>query len=208
QNGSSRFIEPLPNDRRQVNLAGKLRIAKMAIDVVRGDQSLLIDNGSTAESFAAELGPLPEMTIMTNGVFVAQNALSHGTHTVMLTGGRIRPNSMSMGGPMVATCLQQMRFDTFVMSAASVDPEFGLSTFLEDEAQVTRQMMQAAGRVVVLADKTKLMKPAMHVICQTGQIDVLITDLPADHPVIATIESHGVRVLSATNSKENPNEPE
>ncbi len=204
--GGSRFVEPLARDRRQVNQLGKTRIARAAAELVAKDRSLLIDNGSTAEAFAQELGDLPSMTVMTNGIFVAQNVLQHEKHTVMLAGGRIRPNAMSMSGPLVETCIQQMRFDTFVMGAASLHPQFGVSTFQEDEAHATRRMMDAAERVIVLADKTKLLKPALHLICQMSQIDILVTDLPKDDPSFTAIEAQGIEVVSALASKEQHNE--
>ena len=206
RNGT-RFVEPLTGDRRQVNQLGKTQIARCAAQLVAEDSSLLIDNGSTAETFAQELGSLPEKTIMTNGIIVAQNVLAHGRHAVMLAGGRMRPNSMSMTGPMLETCIQQMRFDTFVMGAASLHPKFGVSTFHEDEAHATRRMMDAAGRVIVLADKTKFLKPALHLICQMKQVDILITDLPQNDPSFTSIESQGIHIISAPIAKERADEP-
>ncbi|WP_235438867.1 DeoR/GlpR family DNA-binding transcription regulator [Candidatus Rhodobacter oscarellae] len=199
------FVEPLTTDRRQVNSESKLRIARQAAIQVSGDQSLLIDNGSTAEAFARALADLPAMTVMTNGILVAQNAMTHKRHTVMLTGGRIRPNSMSLTGPLVESSLGQMRFDTFVMGAASIDATYGLSTFQEDEAQVTRRMMDAAQRVIVLADKTKFLKPALHRICDMGQVDLLVTDLPPNDPKFMELEAQGLRVISAAQNEELPN---
>ena len=190
------FVEPLAGDRRRVNLAAKQRIARRAADLVSGDASLLIDNGSTAEIFATALDTVPALTIMTTGLWVAQNALAHGRHTVMLTGGRIRPNAMSMAGRMVEASIGTMHFDTFVMSADSVDPEQGLSTFQEDEAHNTRRMVEAARRVIVLADRTKILKPSLHRICDMGRVDTFVTDLEPGDPLIATIEAQGVTVLS------------
>lgn len=190
------FVEPLARDRRQVNLIAKQHIARAAVDLVSGDSSLLIDNGSTAEVFAAALDAAPAMTIMTSGLWVAQNALAHGQHTVMLTGGRIRPNAMSMAGRMVETSIGTMTFDTFVMGANSVDPDLGVSTFLEDEAHNTRHMVGAARRVIVLADRTKILKPSLHRICDMGRIDTLVTDLAQDDPLVAAFEAHGVTVVS------------
>lgn len=192
------FVEPLALDRRQVNQTGKADIGRVAATLFQNEQSLLIDNGSTAEAFANELANVPAMTIMTNGILVAQKILAHGKHTVMMPGGRIRPNSLSMTGPLIQASLQHMQFDTFVMGAASLDPQHGVSTFHEDEAHTTRCMMEASRKVIVLADKTKFLKPALHKICQMKQIDILVTDLASDDPSIATIEAHGVQVISAT----------
>jgi len=200
----SGFVEPLPRDRRQVNLAAKQRIAQAVVELVADDQSLLIDNGSTTEVFAQMLGQVAPKTIMTTGIWVAQNALEHGVHTVMLTGGRIRPNAMSMTGRMVETSIGQMHFDTFVMGAGSIDADMGLSTFQEDEAHNTRFMLDAARRVIVLADSTKFNKPSLHNICGMGRVDILVTDLPPEDPRFAAIEAQGTHIVSTRNA----NDPE
>ena len=189
------LIEPLAHDRRATNPVAKRAIAERAAALVERDRSLLIDNGSTAEIFALSIADSAPKTIMTTGIWVAQHALSHGQHTVMLTGGRIRPNALAMTGRLVETSLTQMQFDTFVMGADSVDPERGLSTFLEDEAHQTLAMVEASARVIVLADRTKFMKPSLHRICDLDRVDVLVTDLDPDDPMIRRIEDRGVEVL-------------
>jgi DeoR/GlpR family transcriptional regulator of sugar metabolism len=191
------FVEPLAQDRRRVNLAAKRAIAERAVPLIEGDNAILIDNGSTAEFFAEGLGSATPLTILTNGLVVAQNALAHGIHEVMLTGGRIRPDSLSLTGRLVSTGLKGMRFDTFIMGADSLDPTLGLSTFREDEAQVTEAMLQTANRVIVLADRTKFSKPSLHKICGFDRVSILVTDLPEDTPALSAIRARGVEIIVA-----------
>jgi len=189
------FVEPLTVDRRRVNMEAKKSIAERATTLIGAGDTLLIDNGSTAEFFASALPTDPKRIIMTNGLVVAQNALATGTHDVMLTGGRIRPNALSLTGRMVEGSLGAMRFDTFVMGADTVDPNGGFSTFREDEAHITRAMMQAAARTIVLADRTKFKKPALHRICGCDAVDVLVTDLDPNDPALAALAEQGVEIV-------------
>lgn len=53
------FVAPAANNRRQVNLVAKQHMAWRAAALVADDQSLLIDNGATAEIFAIALDELP-----------------------------------------------------------------------------------------------------------------------------------------------------
>lgn len=191
------FVEPAAQDRRNVNLEAKRAIARAAVSLVAGDSAILIDNGSTAELFAAALDQAAPMTIMTTGLMVAQNLLAHGPHEVFLTGGRIRPNAKSLTGRLVESSLQGMRFDTFVMGADSVDPVAGLSTFREDEAHQTRAMVEAAARVIVLADRTKFLKPSLHKICDLDRVSILVTDLSGDEAPARELTARGLRVISA-----------
>jgi DeoR/GlpR family transcriptional regulator of sugar metabolism len=133
---------------------------------------------------------------MTRSLDVAQTVLRHKQHQVMLTGGSIRRETMSVSGRLVDTALSEMRFDTFVMGADSIEPETGVSTFLEDEAHENRAMIEASGRVIVLADKTKFSKPRLHRICAMDRITAIITDLEPNHEIANRIRERGVRVIS------------
>ena len=192
------FVEPLPQDRRRAHLGPKRRVSEAALPLIEGARALLIDNGSTAEAFAAALGEAAPMTIMTTGLTVAQNALLHGRHEVMLTGGYIRPGDLRLSGRMVQRSLKGMRFDAFVMSADSAHPAHGLSTFHEDEAESTRAMLEAAERVIVLADRSKFSGPSLHPICGFGRVDALVTDLPDEAGELDEIRAQGTEVVFAT----------
>ena len=191
------LTEPPARDRRRENVDAKRAIARAAVALVAEDRSLLIDNGSTAEVFAAALDAVPPKTIMTTGLPVAHAALSHGSHEVMLTGGMIHADALALTGRLVETALAEMRFDTFVMGAGSVDPARGLSTFREDEAHATRAMIGAAARVIVLADRTKFTKPRLHHICGLDRVAAVVTDLPPGSGLHRDLDAVGVRVVLA-----------
>lgn len=189
---------PQASDRRLANVAAKAQIARTAAALLGDTRSLLIDNGSTAEAFAAELGAAEPLTIMTNGLLVAQNALSGGQHRVMLTGGDITAASASLGGRMVEKCLQDMRFDSFIMGADSIDPGHGLSTFSEPESHVTRAMLEVAERVIVLADHSKFRRPGLHRICGMRRVHMLVTDRPLAPQIAEEIGAHDTQIIVAT----------
>lgn len=184
-------VEPQYADRRKTNAARKSAIARAAVALVAGDSALLLDNGSTAESFALELGALPPLTVMTNGLLVAQAALSHDRHNVIITGGTVRRVSMCMTGRLVEAAVQGMQFDTFIMGADSISVTRGISTFLEDEAQNTRILMQAARRTIVLADGSKFDKPSLHHICAVEAVERIVTDLAPGDPLLAQFRDAG-----------------
>ena len=193
-------VHPQAADRRRANPGAKRRIASAAMGLLNEDHSLLIDNGSTVEIVAELLGQSdghPAMTIMTSGLMVAQHAMRNGRHRVMLTGGVIRPSTGSLSGRLAESSLNGMNFDTFVMGADSIDPEGGLSTYSEDEAHVTRAMVDAAARVIVLADHTKFRASRLHRICGLARVSILITDRPPADPIRAALNAAGVRLIVA-----------
>ncbi|WP_412066009.1 DeoR/GlpR family DNA-binding transcription regulator [Rhizobium sp. SYY.PMSO] len=189
-------VESNPIDRRAVNFAAKDAIGRKAVHLLEGDTAVLFDNGSSVERLAAHLGGLAPLIVMTRSLDVAQTVLGHKQHQVMLTGGSIRRETMSLTGRQVDAALSEMRFDTFVMGADSVDPEKGISTFLEDEAHQNRAMIEASERVIVVADKTKFSKPRLHRICTIERIHAIVTDIDPDHELAGRMRERGVRVIS------------
>ncbi|MDO6591906.1 transcriptional regulator [Loktanella sp. D2R18] len=187
-------IEPQAADRRSINRSGKMAIAQAAVNLVQGESALLLDNGSTAEIFALAIKDLPPTTIMTSGLLVAQAALSHGKHNVVVTGGTVRQASMCMTGRLVLEAVRDTQFDTFIMGADCISLERGISTFLEDEAQNTRILMGAARRTVVLVDGSKFDKPSLHRICGIDQVDCIVTDLPHDSEIARQFAHKGINL--------------
>jgi DeoR family fructose operon transcriptional repressor len=187
-------IEPRADDRRRLNRPQKTAIAKAALELVANDSALLLDNGSTAEMFAQQLADLPPKTIMTSGLVVAQTAATHGQHNVIVTGGTVRPVSMCMTGRLVNESVRGMHFDTFIMGADSVSLDRGISTFLEDEAENTRILMSAAKRTIVLVDRSKFDKPSLHRICDSKDVDIIVTNLPPNSDVVRRFADKGIKL--------------
>ncbi|MEJ6391987.1 DeoR/GlpR family DNA-binding transcription regulator [Gymnodinialimonas sp. 2305UL16-5] len=191
------LVEPLAQDRRNVNRDAKMLIAQAALPLIAGDQTLLIDNGSTAECFAECLAEAQPLTVMTTSLTVAHILLTQGHHEVMLTGGRVRPNARALSGRLVEVSLAEFRFDTLIMGADSIDPKSGLSTFREDEAQVNRALLAGAERAVALADSTKFGKPSLHRICGFEALSHLVTNLDETDDNLEAIRQTGLQVQIA-----------
>ncbi|MDS9469123.1 transcriptional regulator [Paracoccus sp. MBLB3053] len=202
-------VHPQAADRRLANPEAKRRIARVAMGLLDDDRAVLIDNGSTVEMVADFLGQgedHPPMTIMTSGLVVAQHAMRSGRHKVMLTGGVIRPSTGSLTGRLAESSLAGMNFDSFIMGADSIDPDGGLSTYSEDEAHVTRAMVDASARVIVLADHTKFRASRLHRICGLSRIKILITDRKPGNEICAALEAAGVRLIVADDPAADPKE--
>ena len=184
-------------NRRRLNQEGKTRIAKAAMQYVQNHRSLLLDNGSTLEIFADELSKQGKYTIMTNGLVVAQNALRNPNNTVLLTGGMIVRETSSLSGRMVEGGLSNLVFELLVMSADTIGIEHGLSAYSEAEAYITRAMVDASAKIIVLADHSKFLESGLHRICALDAIDLLITDEGINPDLVDQLRGSGVEVVVA-----------
>lgn len=203
ERGGAGQVQPQISDRRLINPVGKRRIADAALGIIAGDRALLMDNGTTLELLAERMGSDPTLapaTIMTSGLVVAQHLLGSGIHQVMLTGGILREATGALSGRLVETSLQGMNFDSFVVGADSIDTDGGVSTYSEEEAHANRAMIDAASRVIVLADHTKFGNARLHRICGLQRISILITDRAPPPDLASALAGAGAQVVVADQS--------
>lgn len=194
---SARGAAPSVGVRRTANTEGKRRMAAEAVRLLAGESSFLIDNGSSAEFFASALSQAGRFVVMTSSLAVAQTLTARGRHQVMLTGGLIDSEGSFLTGRMVEASLKGMCFDCFVMGADSLDPGNGPSTWSESEAHITRAMMHAADRTIVLADQSKFRRSSLHWICGFESVDAVITDVDPAPEVFERIAAAGTKVVVA-----------
>lgn len=188
--------EPLPSVKGLLNPEGKKWIARAAAELIQPGEVVGIGAGTTALAFASELTQVPELTVATNCVPVAQVFWSRSSARVILTGGEATP-SQALVGPIAMLALDKLHLDTVVLGTHGLDMEVGCTTPNLLEAQVNTAMLAAARRSVVLADSDKWGVVGLTTFAALSDLDVLVSD--SQLPVTATtaLRDEGVDVITA-----------
>lgn len=194
---ASAGLEPRLKDKEVVNRRAKQAIAARAAELTAADRALLLDSGSTVQFLAERLAHAPGKVIMTTSLNAALILRNSDQHRLMIAGGVVRPNAMSVAGRMAETALAKMTFDTLYLGADTLHPEHGISTYSEEEAHLNRAMIRASKRVVALVDASKFKGPALHHICDLSDVNIIVSDtgLPAD--IRAAIEATTTELILA-----------
>ena len=155
----------------------KKRIAKKAASFIREGDTILLDTGTTCYYLSNELSEIPNLTIITYDLFIANNMVLHPTSTMIVTGG-IRRQGFSnvLLGDMVEDCIRKMHVDKVFLGADAIDLDFGVSNTNILEASVKRLLLKAGKKVILIADHTKLNDVALVKVCDLTDIDELIMD--------------------------------
>lgn len=190
-------LEPRLTDKEIVNRRAKAAIAARAVALTEADRSILLDSGSTVQFLAEELISAPGKTIMTTGINSVLILRNSEQHRLMMVGGDVRQNAMSLAGRMAESNLNEMTFDTLYLGADTLHPEYGFSTYSEEEAHLNRAMIRAAKRVVALVDATKFKGPALHHICDLSQVDIIVSDSGLPQDTRAAIEATTTQLILA-----------
>ncbi|WP_329459224.1 DeoR/GlpR family DNA-binding transcription regulator [Streptomyces sp. NBC_01497] len=178
--------EPGFEAKSALELTAKEDIARTAAEFVVPGSAIALSGGTTTYALAQHLVDVPDLTVVTNSVRVAdvfhaaQPAMPLGGHragaaTVVLTGG-VRTPSDSLVGPVADQAIRSLHFDVLFLGVHGISVEAGLSTPNLAEAETNRHFVQAARRVVVIADHTKWGTVGLSSFATLEQVDTLVTD--------------------------------
>jgi DeoR/GlpR family transcriptional regulator of sugar metabolism len=163
--------------------AEKQAIAVAAADLVRPGQAIGLSAGTTTWTLALLLRDVPGLTVVTNSLPVDEVLHEGGRpdQTVVLTGG-VRTPSDALVGPVAVGSLDSVNLDTVFLGTHGMDVRSGYTTPNFLEAETNRALVQAARRLVVVADHTKWGVVGLATVAHLGQADVIVTDdrLPRD----------------------------
>ncbi|WP_425837741.1 DeoR/GlpR family DNA-binding transcription regulator [Streptomyces fractus] len=172
-----------------LELTAKEDIARAAAPLAAPGTAIALSGGTTTFALAQQLLDVPDLTVVTNSVRVADvfhasqrgAASRQGAATVVLTGG-VRTPSDSLVGPVADQAIAALHFDVLFLGVHGISPEAGLSTPNLAEAETNRRLVQSARRVVVVADHTKWGTVGLSSFASLDQVDTLVTDggLPLD----------------------------
>jgi DeoR family transcriptional regulator of aga operon len=135
------------------------------------------------------------LTVVTNDLVAAIELARRRGLKVVATGGVLDGPAQALGGPLAGLLLQGISLDTALIAADAVDPEFGVTAVDEDDAGVAAAMVARARQVVVAAPSVDLDRSAFARVCETGRIDVLVTDDGIAAATADRFRNRGVRVV-------------
>ncbi len=191
-------LEFTMDERELTQSAEKERIAAVAEQLLPASGgSVIVDAGTTTGRLVGRLPLDTDLTIVTTSVTIAARLTRHHDLTLHVIGGRVRPTTQTAVGPTTVTDLARLRVDVAFLGTNGLTAHFGASTPDADESAAKRAMVDAAHRVVVLADATKLGREHLHRVVDADRIDTVVTDDAADPDHVAALERVGVRVVLA-----------
>jgi DeoR/GlpR family transcriptional regulator of sugar metabolism len=189
--------EPVLSARVALNADVKRRIGSAAAQLVPDESTLLITGGTTTEAMLPFLVGHYGLTVLTNGLNIAYQLTRATGITVVVLGGVLRHEEASLLGPIAERALEEFHVDIAFTGAYGIHPEGGVYGANVTEAGTDRRLLQAAERLIVLADTSKFGRRGPVRLVETRQIAVLVTDTDAPAEALAVVREQGVGVVIA-----------
>ena len=162
------------DERQPAHWAAKRAIAATAAEIIADGETVLLDGGTTTYEVARLLVGRP-LQVVTNSLPVANLFASESRSDLVLLGGYVSPRTGVCLGPYANELLGRLHVTTTVLSAAGIAEE-GLFNAHLLLAETEQAMLQAAGRVIVVADSSKFGRKSLTLVAALSEIDVVVSD--------------------------------
>ncbi len=174
----------------------KQKIAEKAASLIGDDEIIYINSGSTVLYFIQALKN-KHIKIITNNAGAIGCKKNKDVELVLL-GGEYREQSQSFVGIITIENIQKINSSHTILGINGLSIDRGLTTSVLQECSVNQAMINNTnGKVIVLADHSKIGRISNFVTASLDMIDILVTDLETPAQMIKDIESKGIEVIIA-----------
>lgn len=187
--------EPGFNEKGGVNVEEKERIANRAVEFVDQNDIVFLNSGSTALFFLQALRN-KRARVITNNAAAIEVELDLLVELLVL-GGEYRERSRSFVGEFALNALRNIYSTHTFLGTNGISLDQGLTTTVYQECNINQSMIENThGKVIVLADHTKVQKVSNFVSAPIDAVDILITDDQCPAEFVEALQDRGIEVIT------------
>jgi DeoR family transcriptional regulator of aga operon len=135
--------------------------------------------------------------VVTNAINVVNILVQYPAISIIIPGGYLRQNSLSLVGPFAARNFKSLYVDKVFIGVDGFDPKIGAFTPNIEEAHLNEIMIDIAKEVILVADSSKVNRKSLSLICPVSRIDTFVTDDGLNDENRKILEESGVNVIIA-----------
>ena len=176
-------------------MENKKIIAQKAVTLIKNGMFVLTSGGTTMIEMAKALPLDLHATFITGSVPAAFEYMKHPNIEIILIGDKLSKGSqITVGGEAIAK-IKQIRADICFLGINALHIAHGLTDNDWEVVQVKKAMMESAQKTVLLTISEKINTTQRIRICDTKDIDVLITELKEDDQQLQSFKNLDLQVL-------------
>ncbi len=198
--GGEKLINPRSDEytfsaRDTHQLAEKEAIGKAAAELIRPNQTVIMDAGTTVYHVARHLeSKTPHL--ITNSLPVANLYALASRVEVVVSGGVIYPRVGVLVGPLAVETFSKIHADVAVMSGGGITLD-GITNSHGLLIDIQRAMIHAAPKVIFCLDHTKFGRQSVLKLCDLDCLHTIVTDSAAPKEMVEALRGRGLEVVVA-----------
>ncbi|HUX11427.1 MAG TPA: DeoR/GlpR family DNA-binding transcription regulator [Spirochaetia bacterium] len=175
----------------------KRRIGRAAASLIKADEVILIDTGTTTQ-YVAEFLPIGvHFTVICYNLNILLEATKLKDVEILFAGGYYHDNTAMFVSPEGIQLVRNNRAGTAFVSAAGVSPRLGLTCANAYETETKRAAIGSSLHKVLLADSSKFGRVQPYHFADLSEFDTIITDTGIDERYRKELRKMGVEVIEA-----------
>jgi len=161
--------------RSSLNASAKKAIAAKVADYIKPDSSVFLGIGTTVDFVARALLNHTGLTVITNNFDAARTLSANPDISIMLSGGRLRPDDGDLVGPEAVAFFNNFMVDVGILGCGGLS-HAGLLDFQPEEVAMSRAILANSRRRILVADNSKWHRNALMKVADFNKIDAFFTD--------------------------------
>jgi DeoR/GlpR family transcriptional regulator of sugar metabolism len=195
----------IPSDDEELNFSSRIelhspekdQIGRAAAAMVRDGEVIALDASTTALAIASHLLEKSDLTIVTNGLALANRMLQVPGITLYLVGGFLRRDALSLVDSTCLDLLPDLNIHRYFFSAHGLTIADGLTEMSAQEGLTKERFIRHARQVVAVMDSSKIGRTSLHAFAALRNIHSIITNADAPSEYLEKIRTAGVEVIIA-----------
>lgn len=183
------------NDKAKKHFKEKQLIGRIAAGRIQDGDTIILDSGTTTLEIAKNLGQFKELTVITNALNIARELADYPNFKIIMLGGILRKNALSMVGPAAESALRNYYCDKLFLGVDGIAARHGIYTPNVEEAHLNRIMIELSREVYVVTDSSKFGRRRLALIAPMSDVQTVITDTDIPEEEEQKLKSMGIEVI-------------
>jgi DeoR/GlpR family transcriptional regulator of sugar metabolism len=170
-------------------------IAQKAVSLIENGMFVLTGGGTTILELAKALPPNLHATFISGSIPALFEYSNHPNIEVIVIGDKIAKNSKITVGLEAISKIKELKVDLCFLGINAVSLDNGVSDNDWDVVQIKKAMIESSKKTVCLTIAEKINSQQPLQICACEAIDILITELSPNDPVMQPYVEAGIKVM-------------
>ncbi|WP_175059569.1 DeoR/GlpR family DNA-binding transcription regulator [Thermococcus sp. 2319x1] len=186
--------EPTFFEKESLEKSAKEEIGKLVNDLVKDEDIIVLDSGTTTLEIARNLED-KNITVITNSPLIVRELSMRKNVEVILTGGTLKKGTLALVGPIAENTLSKLHADMAFVGANGITLDAITTTNLL-EAEIKRIMIKIASTSYIVADHSKFGRTAFVKFAEPNEISGIITDSGIDPKWITAFKERKIQLIT------------
>jgi DeoR family deoxyribose operon repressor len=170
----------------------KGKIGKLAASLIEGDDTLIIDCGSTTEYLAKSLPEDRAYTVLCYSLNIASETARRKNVRLMFSGGLFHENTLMFESPEGLEMIRNFRATKAFISASGVSEKFGVTCLNFYERETKKTIIRSSMKKILLVDSSKFGIVRSDRFAEYRDFDEIITDEGIPGDAVEAIKRMGI----------------